>query len=212
PAGATSATITMTPIDDWVAESTETVVVTLTPGGTGYTVGTPSQATANIIDNDWIPNGHPFNMPPEEECGCGCGGDTVKTQAGAGGNNSGGFSTHPVRYSDGTVKLDTCELGSEGFGVRWGHTRSWSNGPGYASTGYNGNGWVVDNLPYLRQADANVHIEMISNGVTARYFDQVGAIYYPRFFLKDQFTAGASEFTLADSTGARIKFFDFSVT
>ncbi|MBI2467874.1 MAG: hypothetical protein HYV62_08690 [Candidatus Rokubacteria bacterium] len=51
PAGATSATITVTPCDDSVVEVPETVFVALTPGA-GYTVGTPSTATVTITSND----------------------------------------------------------------------------------------------------------------------------------------------------------------
>lgn len=49
--GQTTATITVTPIDDATEESTETVIVTLA-SGSGYTVGSPSNATINITDND----------------------------------------------------------------------------------------------------------------------------------------------------------------
>jgi len=51
PAGAASATITVTPVDDSLVESTETVVVTLS-AGTGYALGTPSTATVNIADDE----------------------------------------------------------------------------------------------------------------------------------------------------------------
>jgi Calx-beta domain len=51
PAGATSATITVTPIDDSVVESAETVVATLM-AGTGYEIGTPSTATVTISDDE----------------------------------------------------------------------------------------------------------------------------------------------------------------
>jgi hypothetical protein len=51
PAGATSATIVVTPIDDTLREGPETVIVTLTPNG-AYTIGSPSSATVTIIDND----------------------------------------------------------------------------------------------------------------------------------------------------------------
>ena len=49
--GNTTGTITVTPIDDTTEETTETVIVTLA-SGTGYTVGSPNEATLNIIDND----------------------------------------------------------------------------------------------------------------------------------------------------------------
>ena len=51
PAGSTSATITVTPIDDTVSEGNETVVVTLSSSAS-YTVGSPSAATVTIADND----------------------------------------------------------------------------------------------------------------------------------------------------------------
>jgi hypothetical protein len=51
PAGAASATVTVTPIDDPNAEGAETVAVTVQPDG-AYTVGAPSAASVSIADND----------------------------------------------------------------------------------------------------------------------------------------------------------------
>ena len=48
------ATITVTPINDSSVEVMETVVMTLTPNA-AYTVGSPSNATVNITDNDIPP-------------------------------------------------------------------------------------------------------------------------------------------------------------
>jgi subtilisin family serine protease len=45
------ADLTITPIDDAIAEGSETVIVTLVDGP-GYTVGTPNTATITITDND----------------------------------------------------------------------------------------------------------------------------------------------------------------
>ena len=53
-AGATTATITVTPVDDAAVEVSETVTLTIATG-TGYTVGTPSSATGSIADNDVAP-------------------------------------------------------------------------------------------------------------------------------------------------------------
>src|SRR6266542_5789650 len=54
PAGAASAPVTISPIDDTASESNETVTLTLT-SGTGYTIGSPSSATVNLADNDGAP-------------------------------------------------------------------------------------------------------------------------------------------------------------
>lgn len=51
PAGQNSAPVVITPIDDALLESYETVVVTL-DSGAGYTIGNPNSAQATIRDND----------------------------------------------------------------------------------------------------------------------------------------------------------------
>jgi serine protease len=51
PAGAASATVTVTPIDDTVADPAETVIATI-QSGTGYDVGSADSATITISDND----------------------------------------------------------------------------------------------------------------------------------------------------------------
>ncbi len=119
------------------------------------------------------------------------------------------FSEFPVRYFDGTVKLQVSSLGSEGYGKFWGHTLSWTNGAGYASTSFSGSGMVVSELPYLMQ-DAT-HVVAISDGTTARYFDKVGSVYNPRFYLQEQLTYNATpgEFVLTDTTGNSVTFLDF---
>ena len=53
-AGQTTATITITPTDDQLVEGSETVVLTV-QAGVGYLVGSPSSATATIVDDDVPP-------------------------------------------------------------------------------------------------------------------------------------------------------------
>ena len=55
PSGASTATITVTPIDDLIAEGSETVVATIA-GSNTYVVGSPSSATITIADNDTEPS------------------------------------------------------------------------------------------------------------------------------------------------------------
>ncbi len=56
PNGAQSATIIVVPINDIEVEPAETVIVTLA-SGTGYAVGSPSNATVNISSEDTTPSG-----------------------------------------------------------------------------------------------------------------------------------------------------------
>jgi subtilisin family serine protease len=58
PAGTSSATVAVTPIDDTVVEGNEAVLLTLAAND-AYTVGSPDSATVSIADNDQPP-------PPEE--------------------------------------------------------------------------------------------------------------------------------------------------
>jgi parallel beta-helix repeat protein len=53
PAGAASATVAVTPIDDTTVEGNETVILTLSADA-AYTVGSPNNATVTIADNDQV--------------------------------------------------------------------------------------------------------------------------------------------------------------
>src|SRR5678815_3921130 len=53
-AGVTTATLTITPVDDTAVEPTEGVTLTLA-AGSGYTVGSPGAASGTITDNDVLP-------------------------------------------------------------------------------------------------------------------------------------------------------------
>jgi Ca2+-binding RTX toxin-like protein len=53
-AGSNTATVTLTPIDDTIFEGTETAILTLV-NGTAYTLGTTTNATVSIADNDLQP-------------------------------------------------------------------------------------------------------------------------------------------------------------
>ncbi|MFM6409203.1 MAG: Calx-beta domain-containing protein, partial [Microcystis sp.] len=53
-AGAATALININPIDDTLAEGSETVILTLGTG-TGYTVGATNTATVTIADNEVLP-------------------------------------------------------------------------------------------------------------------------------------------------------------
>jgi hypothetical protein len=67
--------------------------------------------------------------------------------------------------------LAATDLHSDGFGTPWGQTRSWSNGPGYATGGDNGNGWVDTYTPPPapgRFARNVVDLRRLVEGLTAR--------------------------------------------
>ena len=62
PAGAASKTVAVTPLDDIVPEPSETVILTISSGA-GYAVGSPSNDTVTIADNDGSGGGSAPNAP-----------------------------------------------------------------------------------------------------------------------------------------------------
>ena len=157
----------------------------------------------------------PPSDPVPDICSCTCtGGTLINNAPGAAGPPVPMVSSNPVRYADGVVQIGAADLSSDGFGVPWGQSRSWTNGPGYAAGGDNGNGWVDAQTPRLLQADGstNTTIVAVSNGTTARYFDLVSGAYKPRFFDKSALVhnAASDEFVLTDESGDQLHFADFN--
>jgi hypothetical protein len=122
-------------------------------------------------------------------------------------------TTNPVRYADGVVTIAETDLHSDGFGFPWGQTRSWTNGPGYATGSDNGNGWVDTYVPHLLQADGSTNNSLIyiANGNTAYYYDLINGAYQPSYDNNSQLTYNSSNdtFSLIDSSGDTIVFDGF---
>jgi YD repeat-containing protein len=177
------------------------------PGGGG------AGSAAGVVTVNPPPS--PQSVP--DDCSCTCTGGALLVNApGNAGPNGRPWTKNPLRYADGVVKLGAADLSSAGFGVPWGQGRSWTNGPGYAAGGDNGNGWVDTQTPRLLQADGstNTTIIAVSNGTTARYFDLVGGAYQPRFYDKSALVhnTGTQEFVLTDANGNQHHFADFTST
>lgn len=139
--------------------------------------------------------------------------DVVNTPAAAQGSAPSGNSSEPVRYFDGVVSISMPDLSSFGFGTPWGQDRTWTNGPGYATQGVNGNGVMASEMPYLMGLDEDLNsIVEISNGTTARYFDLVGSDYQGNFFDPTTLVHNTSthEYVMSDASGDQIRFYDFS--
>ena len=161
----------------------------------------------------------------------------IGTTAGAGGDYAPGAGIAPeapVRYADGALVLSHRDLSSEGFGAGFGHTRSWTNfadrlGVDDAWDGAFGNGWVVEQLPYVDRLAGEETVQIVSSGTSARQFlrdqdllphQQAGGIidYEPRFFgegvetlrLNEDEGLDKDEYTLTDAAGQVVKFHGFS--
>ena len=195
-------------IDDQQAEGTESVTLTLQPGP-GYTIGNPS-GTISITDDEGGGGGTPGQLD-EAAPGPDCSSDPLADALHAGAAAS-PYSGHPIRYADGVVQMEATDLAAGGFGLPWGHTRSWTNWDGYADGYHQGNGWIDTHLPALVERDNGDRIVQVSNGTTARYFDlQMDGSYETQFYLRDTLAYDdvAGQFVLTDEAGQVFRFWDF---
>jgi RHS repeat-associated protein len=130
--------------------------------------------------------------------------------SGAGGDA--GFTTAPIRYADGTVLVVSDDLQSEGFGMPWGVTRQWSNGPGYARENVVGSGMVVTQQPVLFRADGTYTMGLITDGHTVNYFDLVSGSYKARGYKQEELVYDAlnDEWAVTTAGGSELRFYGFS--
>jgi hypothetical protein len=159
-------------------------------------------------------------MPPaavaQTFCNCGCPNAPGALDV-VGGSSTGPLipqsSPAPVRYGDGVVTIAATDLHPEGFDFPWGQTRAWTNGPGYATGGDNGSGWVQTYAPHLLQADGRTSntLVYVVNGTTAYYYDLSGGSYQPRYDDQSKLTynSGSDTYTLTDTQGDQIGFSGF---
>jgi hypothetical protein len=175
-------------------ESTQPGVI-IDPGGlTGGTNGLPGDIVPQFNDNQ-----------------------LTTTVPGAQGGNpmSTGFSLGSgVRYADGAIAVTMNDLGpSNGFGLPFGQSRSWTNG--IYGQGLNGSGMVDNDWPYITQGSTGgTTVAVVTGGVNARTFDKIGSSYTEHEFLTDTLVhnSGTNDFTFTDSSGMQFNFYDFSTS
>ena len=183
--------------------------------GTGG-VEAGGSATATVtVGGSSTPILPPTFFPPVTcSCSCPCSSPIQEKLPPVGGAPA-NKGAHPIRYADGLVELGADDLSSDGFGLEWGQGRSWSNNPGYAAGGANGNGWVDTRTPHLIRSDGSTDATIIAvgDGNTAFYFDLVNGAYQARGYDQSKLVhnVGANEFVLTDDAGDQFHFADFGV-
>ena len=117
-----------------------------------------------------------------------------------------------MRYANGEAKIVATDLSSNGFGVPWGHTRSYSNQLTSQVGGANGNSWRVAEWPYLVEASPTVVCVVAGTIHDAVWFDLVSGQYVPRFFVQATLVHDSAnqQFIYTDPNGLVTKFFDNS--
>lgn len=137
-------------------------------------------------------------------------------EAGRRGSGS-GFSTHPVRYSNGEVQVISADVTNQGFGVPWGHTRSYSNQLTDQAVGTNGNSWQVAEWPYVVESDVVAGVAQTVCVVAgtiyeAVWFGLVSGSYQPQFAVVGALVHDpvGHQYLYTNAQGYVWKFYDYS--
>jgi YD repeat-containing protein len=108
--------------------------------------------------------------------------NTVATVAqGAESGDPASFAYSPdtgVRYADGTLAYETTDLMGEGLGAQWGVTRSWSNNVGYAGNSEVGNGWMINQRPFIKIIDADELLLILSGTDSIRFQEGISGVFH----------------------------------
>ncbi len=112
PPGASSATLSVTPLDDSIPEPIETVIVTLS-SSSDYVLGSPNTATVTILDDDNVAPSVTITNPASGATFTG----PVNIALGAVATDSDGSVARVDFYSDTTNKLGTATTAP--YGITW---------------------------------------------------------------------------------------------
>jgi RHS repeat-associated protein len=121
------------------------------------------------------------------------------------------YSSNPIRYADGEVKLISEDLMARPYGWIWGHTRSFGTQISAVSTGaYNGNSWFVQELPNVVNAGSN-NFSVVGVVNEPLWFTKSGSNYIAKFFIVETLVEDTVNkfFTLTDRFGRVFTFFNF---
>jgi len=124
-----------------------------------------------------------------------------------------------VNYATGALSLVQSDLTSSGFGVPWGHTRSYSNRNSNNAAGLNGSSWMIRQLRYLTfQGDAGdgqpQKICVVTGPQTSLWFEFDDDAYRNVYAGQSALTWDAvlKEYTVAAPSGESWIFADHTVS
>lgn len=156
----------------------------------------------------------PCDCPPGPGGGPGGGGPGG---GGPGGSGPGGgcgakrcpigiWSRAPVNYATGELSLVANDLSADGFGVPWGHTRSFSSRLSVSQTLGHGFNWQVAEWRYVVQTADGVAILGTPN--TSLWFTKTPSGYVGQLGLKDTLTldTATNRYVLSDTAGGVTEF------
>ncbi|MBC8874772.1 MAG: RHS repeat-associated core domain-containing protein [Planctomycetes bacterium] len=113
------------------------------------------------------------------------------------------FSAAPVRYATGELAVRATDIESSGFGLPWGHTRSFANRLSVSQTLGNGFNWQVEQWPYLVIHHSG-DVTVLSKANTGLWFQKIDGGYAPEFNVR--------ETLILDQAAERYKLYDLDGT
>ncbi|MEI9896722.1 MAG: hypothetical protein WDN28_23395 [Chthoniobacter sp.] len=128
------------------------------------------------------------------------------------------YSTAPIRYGNGEIKLIVNDIVFYGFGRPWGQARSYDNIFNQNYDGINGINWYVEQNPYLTAVGGGTTpptLILTTSPTSALWFERLGETNnYVASFTQDSFIVydpAGNQFIFTDGLGRQILFFDFSI-
>jgi hypothetical protein len=120
------------------------------------------------------------------------------------------FSAAPVRYATGELSLSADDITSSGFGVPWGHTRSFASRQSHNESIGNGLNWHVEQWSFLVETDEKAVIQGRAN--SPLWFSKTDGNYVGDFDIKQTLIhdAQAEVHRLYDLDGSYTEFDDFT--
>lgn len=157
-----------------------------------------SSSTSSSSSSTGLPK-----TPPYCEC------DDCETTDGS-GNGAGSGSNHPIRYANGELlSAGASDLSSSGFGLPWGHTRSYGNLAAGVISGVNGNGWMVKQMPSL--VFEGTTVGRFGRGGGTLWFQPFGTGFTGMFNIKASlsFDSANDRFQTVEADGTQMLFFGY---
>lgn len=129
-----------------------------------------------------------------------------------------GYSTAPVRYGTGEFDYWVTDISVKGYGVPWGHTRSFRPRLNHSETIGQGYNWQVKEWPFLVQGPSGLAgteiTEVVIQGESGSsyWFDKVDGEWVPRFNVKSTLEHDTvnNVYRLTDLKGNTTEFDDYT--
>ncbi|QDU05521.1 hypothetical protein V6x_52590 [Gimesia chilikensis] len=162
------------------------------------------------------PSGTGPGTGPGNGPGTGPGQGGIGSTAGKGSSSS--FSGLPIRYGTGEFDYSISDFKADGYGIPWGHTRSFRSRLSHSETIGQGYNWQVKEWPFLVQGPTGLVATEITQIViqgtsnSSIWFDKVDGVWVPRLNVKSTLEHDTANqvYRLIDLKGNITEFDDYT--